>query len=97
MLRGPADRPDAPIEEDTMPAQEKDRAAAPATDPSRDPLSRPDERGAYVGNRPERQAETIPGGISDADERIAAHSTQTDPVADDSDDPPERREAGQSR
>ena len=79
-----------------MPDQESDRAAAPATDPSRDPLSRPDEPGAYVGNRPERQADD-PGGITDADERIAAHSTQADRVADDFDGPPERREAGESR
>jgi hypothetical protein len=33
--------------------------------------------GAYVGRLPERQDETIPGGLSDADERVAAHSTQT--------------------
>jgi hypothetical protein len=39
--------------------------------------------GAYVGRLPERQAETIPGGISDADERIAANSTQPGPVAED--------------
>lgn len=32
--------------------------------------------GAFVGNRPERAAETIPGGIGPKDERIAAHSTQ---------------------
>jgi hypothetical protein len=35
--------------------------------------------GAYVGQLPERQAETIPGGITDADERVAAHSTQSGP------------------
>lgn len=35
--------------------------------------------GAYVGRLPERQAETIPGGITDADERVAAHSTQPGP------------------
>jgi hypothetical protein len=39
--------------------------------------------GAYVGRLPERQAETIPGGISDADERVAAHSTQPGPGAGD--------------
>ena len=39
--------------------------------------------GAYVGRLPERQAETIPGGISDADERIAANSTQAGPTAED--------------
>jgi hypothetical protein len=47
-----------------------------ASDP-RDALSRPDEPGAYVGRLPEREAETIPGGVRPDDERIAAHSTQT--------------------
>jgi hypothetical protein len=46
------------------------------TDPTDDPLAHPDEPGAYVGRKPERQAETIPGGIRSDDERIAAHSTQ---------------------
>jgi hypothetical protein len=41
-----------------------------------DPLEKPDEPGAYVGHEPERQAETIPGGVRPDDERIAAHSTQ---------------------
>jgi hypothetical protein len=46
------------------------------TDPTEDPLAHPDEPGAYVGRKPERQAETIPGGVRPDDERIAAHSTQ---------------------
>jgi hypothetical protein len=41
-----------------------------------DPLAHPDEAGAYVGRKAERQAETIPGGVRPDDERIAAHSTQ---------------------
>lgn len=45
------------------------------TDETKDPLAHPDEPGAYVGRKPERQAETIPGGVR-PDERIAAHSTQ---------------------
>ncbi len=63
--------------------------------------------GAYVGRKPERQAETIPGGISDADERVAAHSSQPGPVGDDRhpaghrEGPPATddtvREAGQDR
>jgi len=78
-------------------------------DPTRDDPDRTDDLdpGAFVGQRPERQAETIPGGISPKDERIAANSTQTGPTSDDS--PPDghregnsatddrRREAGQSR
>jgi hypothetical protein len=52
------------------------------TDPTKDPLAHPDEPGAYVGRKPERQAETIPGGVRPDDERIAAHSTQAgDPTA----------------
>lgn len=39
--------------------------------------------GAYIGRMPERQEKTIPGGISGADERIAAHSTQTGPASGD--------------
>ena len=63
--------------------------------------------GAYVGREPERQAATIPGGISPKDERIAAHSTQSGPTADDPQrqghgeaipaDDDQVREAGQSR
>jgi hypothetical protein len=45
-------------------------------DETKDPLAHPDEPGAYVGRKPERQAETIPGGVRPDDERIAAHSTQ---------------------
>jgi hypothetical protein len=46
------------------------------SDPTKDPLAHPDEAGAYVGRKPERQAETIPGGVRPDDERIASHSTQ---------------------
>jgi hypothetical protein len=44
----------------------------------RDPAGRdPDEDpGAFIGRLPERAEETIPGGVRDDDERIAAHSTQ---------------------
>jgi hypothetical protein len=41
-----------------------------------DPLAKPTDPGAYVGHEPERQAETIPGGVRPDNERIAAHSTQ---------------------
>jgi hypothetical protein len=43
----------------------------------------PDERdrgeidpGPYIGSQPEREAETIPGGVSDRDERVAAYGSQ---------------------
>lgn len=47
-----------------------------------DPLEKPNEPGAYIGHEPERQAETIPGGVGPDDERIAAHSTQREGDAD---------------
>jgi hypothetical protein len=62
-----------------------------------DPLAKPDDPGAYVGRKPERQAETIPGGVRPGNERIAAHSTEPAPAHDETPDPPGPREAGQSR
>ncbi len=66
-----------------------------------------EDPGAYIGRLPEREAETIPGGISHKDERVAAHSTQAAPTAGDvvpsghRDGPPVTddtiREAGQNR
>jgi hypothetical protein len=38
----------------------------------REPL----DPGAYIGHEPEREAESIPGGVRPDDERIAAHSSQ---------------------
>jgi hypothetical protein len=64
-------------------------------DATEDPLAHPDEPGAYVGNRPERQAETIPGGVRPGDERIAANSSESGAkVPEDVADP---REAGENR
>jgi hypothetical protein len=87
-------------------------AADMTTDDRRDPVDDPTrteglDPGAFVGQRPERQAETIPGGIGPDDERIAAHSTQAGDSAGERNDPSghrevdagdaERREAGQDR
>jgi hypothetical protein len=39
-----------------------------------------DERldgGAYIGNRPELASDTIPGGVSEEDERVSAVDTQS--------------------
>jgi hypothetical protein len=87
-------------------------AADMTTDDRRDPVDDPTrteglDPGAFVGQRPERQAETIPGGIGPDDERIAAHSTQVGDGAGERNDPSghrevdagdaERREAGQDR
>jgi hypothetical protein len=65
-------------------------------DATQDPFAHPDEPGAYVGNRPERQAETIPGGVRPEDERIAANSSQTSAETPE-DLPPLARESGQDR
>ena len=89
-----------------------DEQTRPDSDPTTDPTADPTrteglDPGAFVGREPERQAETIPGGIGEDDERIAAHSTQTGPTGGDDrpsghrEGPPasdaQVREAGQSR
>jgi len=63
-----------------------------------DPDRRADEAedpGAYIGNQPERQAESIPGGVQPGDERIAAYEARSgvegepdDPLGD-ADTPPD--------
>ena len=35
-----------------------------------------EDPGAYIGHEPERSTETIPGGLSPADERVSAVATQ---------------------
>jgi hypothetical protein len=87
-----------PINAETdMTEHDRPHPSESATDEDLDP-------GAFVGNRPERQAETIPGGIGPKDERIAANSTQSGaPSRDDTPaghreaDAPDRREGGQDR
>lgn len=48
----------------------------PRDDENEDDKQRPDG-GAYIGNRPEFAAETIPGGVGEDDERVAAHQSQS--------------------
>ena len=69
-----------------------DRARDTQHDPTKDPLSHPEDAGAYVGREPEREAETIPGGVRPDDERIAAHSTQVGRVPSDDETPSGHRE-----
>jgi hypothetical protein len=88
---------------------ESDGTPTAAEDGERTDHPDPEHRdpGAYVGREPERQAATIPGGISPADERVAAHSTQSGPTSGDSvpdgdreaspADDDQVREAGRSR
>jgi hypothetical protein len=42
---------------------------ARTTDSEQDP-------GAYIGSEPERESETIPGGVKPDDERVAAHASK---------------------
>ena len=56
--------------------------AGSATTRPDDPRETDLDPGAFVGNRPERQAETIPGGVRPDDERIAANSSQATGTVD---------------
>lgn len=38
------------------------------------------DAGAYIGRKPERAAETIPGGIGRSDRRVSAVATQPGPT-----------------
>jgi hypothetical protein len=42
-------------------------------------MTEPLDPGAYIGNQPELEEESIPGGVQPGDERVAAHSTQVGP------------------
>jgi hypothetical protein len=77
--------PDETTANDTPPRRRPtmtDDRSDKRADSTGDPLAHPDDAGAYVGRKPEREAETIPGGIGPDDERIAAHSTQSGGVRD---------------
>ncbi len=53
---------------------------------------RPDlDPGAYIGRLPEREAETIPGGLTGKDERVAGVASQSGPSS------PEARTPGGHR
>ena len=58
------------------------------------------DAGAYIGRLPERAEETIPGGLSDKDQRVSAVATQPDTVrgagaAQGSDKPPAGHREGE--
>jgi hypothetical protein len=40
----------------------------------------PRDAGAYIGRKPERATETIPGGVQRSDERVSAVATQPGPA-----------------
>lgn len=44
--------------------------------------------GAYIGHEPEREAESIPGGVGASDERVSAHDSRpgVDGEPDDADE-----------
>lgn len=75
---------------------QRDRMSEQPIDPTSDPNRTEGlDPGAFVGQRPERQASTIPGGVDPRDERIAAHSTQTEQTQAPAGS--REREAGQDR
>jgi hypothetical protein len=64
------------------------------TNPHGDPLAKPADPGAYIGNEPEREAETIPGGVRRDDERIAATASQSGARSPDTGEVPEGHREG---
>jgi hypothetical protein len=69
-----------------------ERNASERREPTADPLAKPDEAGAFIGHEPEREAETIPGGVRRDDERIAANSSASGRVTSDDSTPEGHRE-----
>jgi len=61
-----------------------------------DPNAHPDEAGAYIGRKPERVGDSIPGGVSPDDERIAANSSQTSAEIPDDGTPPTGHREGRA-
>jgi hypothetical protein len=73
-----------------MPGQQDRSRGGAAADPN---ASRPaEDPGAYIGRKPERVAETIPGGLGPRDERAAAVATQSGPSTADEARPDGHRE-----
>jgi hypothetical protein len=70
------------------------RDASDGRNPMADPLAKPDEAGAYIGHEPEREAETIPGGVRQDDQRIAANSSALGRVTREDSTPTGHREGG---
>jgi hypothetical protein len=52
----------------------------------------PLDPGAYIGRKPERVEETIPGGLGPKDERASAVATRSGPIGPDTDRPAGHRE-----
>jgi hypothetical protein len=59
-----------------------------------------EDPGAYIGHEPERSTETIPGGLSASDERVAAVDSQPGEIVADPatgwGEPPQGRRPGES-
>lgn len=66
-------------------------------------MTEPLDPGAYIGNEPELEEETIPGGVKPGDERVAAHDAapgvpgEPDAPAGPQTEMDRQREAGQNR
>ena len=62
-----------------------------ARDAREDEPAEPDA-GAYIGRLPERESETIPGGLSRKDERVAGVASQSGPRSPEPETPSGHRE-----
>lgn len=63
---------------------DRGRGRAPdSRDDTRHGDQQPRDAGAYIGRKPERATETIPGGLGPKDVRVAAVATQPAPVRGD--------------
>jgi hypothetical protein len=90
--------------------QRKDQRQRPGNRPGAEPDpqstrdgrgEQPRDPGAYIGRKPERATETIPGGLGPKDVRVSAVATQPAPVrgetpVDGGGAPPEGHREGQN-
>jgi hypothetical protein len=60
--------------------RDRGRQGGPRDEPSAARRPEPRDAGAYIGRKPERATETIPGGVQARDERVSAVATQPGPV-----------------
>jgi hypothetical protein len=63
-----------------MPPPRRNDARRPDSRAGSGSEKQPRDAGAYIGRLPERESETIPGGLGPKDERVSAVATQPGPV-----------------
>ena len=67
--------------------RDRGRGRPDSPPPPRSQEEKPHDPGAYIGRKPERATETIPGGVGRGDVRVSAVGTQPAPVRGDTDAP----------